>query len=622
MAALAGRNGHREAGLHAADAKQPDELSQWVPASLRRAQSRGQCFAAARWECAGSQIAKVTGHNDDYLFYRSPLTGDFDVECDVTAFTCQSMTAGTFLGNDGDRSHLWIGTFRNSARRIESQLTFSGFDDWIHHRAVSRTGIVTQSLNGLNAHVENVTSKPDPWFAVRSWWRMHAGAKDIRISGTPVIPESIDLSAAKDLRGWYPYFEESAGELGAAWEHLPDTLSSGIIVGHRGGPDAAFSESLLAYQRPLETVGSIEYEFFYEPGQSEVHPALDRMVFCLFPEGVRIHWLTDGIFDQTSLGPDNMFAVASAQSQTSPVPLKPGEWNGLILAVNQQSVTLHLNGQRICETELDAANDRVFGLFHYADQTEAKVRNVVMRGNWPTTLPDTTSQELADLRPAELDAELPKLSDVFTHDFSKGGIPAQLFAQGTNHPDGEVKVERDGLSIHRPGGGPWRDTFVNLPLIVHGDFDMEIVFEKFAAVGDEFGCIMLVVELDDEQRQQCRILRIRDEVQRHELHSSLSKIHQSGERSYSARLPKKSEASGGRLRMARRGTTLYYLFAENDSSVFRVLETEEISDRPSVANGLHFHTMCSGKGDTRVIWKSISVRAERLVSINVLNPQP
>ena len=64
--------------------------------------------------------------------------------------------------------------------------------------------------------------------------------------------------------------------------------------------------------------------------------------------------------------------------------------------------------------------------------------------------------------------------------------------------------------------------------------------------------------------------------------------------------------------MARRGTTLYYLFAEDNSSVYRVLETEEISDSSSVADGLHFHTMCNGKGETSVVWKSIIVLAERL----------
>ncbi|MBC7964348.1 MAG: DUF1583 domain-containing protein, partial [Fuerstia sp.] len=622
IAALAGLNGHRDVGAPSDAPDAVSEFTQWIPISLRRAQTRGQGLAAARWARVGSQVEKITGHNDDYLFFRSPMVGDYEVQCDVSAFTMQAMTAGTFLGNDGDRSHLWRGTFRDSARRVKSDLRFSGFDQWIHQRSVVHDDICTTSLNGLVALTDHPPAPLDPWYAVRCWWRMHAAARDIRISGNPVIPEVVELSAVSDLRGWYPYYEVSAGTPGAAWEHLPEDNSSGQIVGHSGAPHGSFCESLLAYQRPLDSVGSIDYEFFYEPGRSEIHPALDRMVFCLQPDGVRIHWLTDGPFDRTDLGPENMSEVLPGLNAPSPLPLRSGAWNQLKIAVNEQHATLHLNGQPICDADLDASNDRVFGLFHFADQTEARVRNVSMRGNWPLTLPQPNQQELADPRPEQLDADLVRLQDVFSHDFAQDGVPERFFTAGKNQPGGTVEAGADGWTIDRPGGSPWCDTFVHLPFMVHGDFDMEVGFSEFKAVGDEHGCIMLVVELDDKKRQQCRILRIRDELQRHELHSSLSEVHQDGGRSFSARQPKKTEASSGRLRLARRGTTLYYLFAENDSSVFRVLETETISDSPSVSDGLHFHTMCNGKGDTSVLWKSISIRAERLTLKPDANAKP
>jgi len=618
IAALAGLNGHREVGAPFDGKGANPELTQWIPISLRRAVTRGQCLAAARWVRVGSQVDKISGHNDDYLFFRIPLTGDYEVQCDVSASSTQAMTAGTFLGNDGVGPHLWLGTFRNSASRVDRQLKFSGLDEWIRYRSVVLHGVSTSTLNGLVAQVEPTGPTPDPWFAVRNWWRMHGAARDIRISGNPVIPEAVDLSATADLRGWYPYYEVSAGTPEAVWEHLPEDTSSGQIVGHSGAPHGSFCESLLAWQRPLDSVGSVEYEFFYEPGKSEVHPALDRMVFCLQPDGVRTHWLTDGPFDPTDLGPDNLSETLPGDHAASPLPLKPGEWNRLKLAVNEQQATVYLNGQPICECEVDASNDRVFGLFHFADQTEARVRNVTMRGNWPLILPEPDEQELADSRPIQLDADLEKLTDVFTHNFAKDGVPNQYFTPVQIQPAGKVETRQDGLFIHRPGGGPWHDIHVNLPFVVHGDFDMEVGFAEFKAIGEEHGCIMLVVELEDEKRQQCRILRLRDELQRQELHSSLSEIHQDGGRSYSASMPKKTEATNGRMRMARRGTTLYYLFAENDSSVFRVLTTEKISDSPSVSDGLHFHTMCNGKGETSVLWKSISLRAERLT----LKPDP
>ncbi len=618
IAALAGQNGHRESLVPSDAAEANSELTQWVPSSLRRAQTRGQGLAAARWARAGSQVYKITGHNDDYLFFCCPLTGDYEVECDVTTSATQAMTAGTFLGNDGVGPHMWVGTFRNSASRIESKVKLSGVDEWIHYRSKVRDGVATVSLNGLQVHVEQIGTKPDPWFAVRNWWRMHSAARDIKISGSPIILDSVELSAATDLRGWFPYYEESAGIPGAVWEHQPEHASSGQILGHRSALADTFCESLLAYQRPLDSVGSIEYEFFYEPGKTEVHPALDRMVFCLQPDGVRIHWLTDGALDRTNVSPENLSELLPRQDAASPLPLQIGKWNKLTIAVNKQVAKLHLNGQLICDCDIDASNDRIFGLFHYADQTETRVKNITMRGNWPRTLPAMNEQELADHRATQLDADLQKLRGVFTHDFAKDGVPERFFNPVHIQPNGTVETRQDGLFIRRPGGGPWFDIHVNLPFMVHGDFDIEMEFRQFNAVGDEHGCIMLVVQLDDEKQQQCRLLRIRNELQRQELHSSLSEIHKDGGRSFSSRMPKKSEALSGRLRLARRGTTLYYLFAENDSSVFRVLETEEISGNPSAPDGLHFHTMCNGKGETSVLWKSITVRAERLT----MKPDP
>jgi Protein of unknown function (DUF1583) len=49
-------------------------------------------------------------------------------------------------------------------------------------------------------------------------------------------------------------------------------------------------------------------------------------------------------------------------------------------------VTLQLNDQVIIEHTLEPTNQRAFGLFHYADETQARVRNVRDQGNWPRSL--------------------------------------------------------------------------------------------------------------------------------------------------------------------------------------------------------------------------------------------
>ena len=50
---------------------------------------------------------------------------------------------------------------------------------------------------------------------------------------------------------------------------------------------------------------------------------------------------------------------------------------------------------------MEPASERRFGLFHDKGQTAAKVRQVVLRGNWPTSLPvDSQPDLLALMAPA------------------------------------------------------------------------------------------------------------------------------------------------------------------------------------------------------------------------------
>jgi hypothetical protein len=57
------------------------------------------------------------------------------------------------------------------------------------------------------------------------------------------------------------------------------------------------------------------------------------------------------------------------------------------LTLNGDKVTLYLNGVAIYERTLEPSNRRIFGLFHDADQTEARVRGARYQGHWPRTLP-------------------------------------------------------------------------------------------------------------------------------------------------------------------------------------------------------------------------------------------
>ena len=74
-----------------------------------------------------------------------------------------------------------------------------------------------------------------------------------------------------------------------------------------------------------------------------------------------------------------------------------------------------------------------------------------------------------------------------------------------------------------------------------------------------------------------------------------------------------NESTAGTFRLARRGTTIYYLYADGDSTQYRLHRMQELTDARVRMDGLSLFTQVGGIGQTSVVWKNISVRAETIV---------
>ena len=94
-----------------------------------------------------------------------------------------------------------------------------------------------------------------------------------------------------------------------------------------------------------------------------------------------------------SLSADNAFDEPQHRRGGATLPLKVNAWNRVALSLQGDVVRLSLNGQLVYERPLEATNQRTFGVFHYADQTEARVRHIAWRGDWPRKLPPLAQQE-------------------------------------------------------------------------------------------------------------------------------------------------------------------------------------------------------------------------------------
>ena len=360
----------------------PPELTQWLAVSHPTAESRGAGEPPPSWRFERGRADYLTGSGHDGLYFRSPLSGDFEVRCQISTPEGRQMYllyGGVRLALAPDGTSLR----RSRPGQAEAVIPFAektAWGEWIDLRLVVKGGGLTVFVAEKQVHAERLPMHLDPWLAIRSAESHYlGGVRNVRIVGSPTIPPDVRIFGGSDLAGGLAeYFGESIGDEGAAWTKTGEEVVGRSIDNAKG----SFRESLLQYHRPLAEDSTVEYEFFYEPGNAEVHPALDRLVFLLDQAGPRLHWLTCGAHEREGLVPDNSRRLDGAR----PVPLKSREWNKAQLTLAGDEVTIAVNGQEVARRRLERANLRTLGWFHYADVATARIRNVVYRGQWPTDL--------------------------------------------------------------------------------------------------------------------------------------------------------------------------------------------------------------------------------------------
>lgn len=590
------------------------ELQDWILIERIRAVSRGDGNPHATWRLLERTGQHTSGHQEEYVLYRSPLAGDFEMAAEMSTWYAQGMAGGKFYGPTTGQRKLNVGTVRSGGHQTILNEPFSKFDSWLSFRSRFANDVCSIFINGRLVDQADYASARDPWVGFRFWWPSIGSFRHVNIVGDPLVPDEIALIGNEEMRGWLHYYDESIGYNNATWHARPGGNGGYEIIG-RIWPElkGANRESLIRYHRPLIEDGEIEYEFFYEPGQYQTHPAFDRLVFLLDPEGVKLHWLTDAHFDRTRLEPGNVIVETEYRRGPERLPLVVGDWNRLKLTVQDNELSLVLNDQLIYQRPIEASNDRTFGLFHFADQSEVRVRNIVMRAEWPKSIPSVTEQQLADVSVVELEASLGELPDVFECDFGSVGIPTEYFKTHGPVAQAVMSVEASGLRETVHAANKWTSVGIVPRFSMEGDFDIEAEFDQFRARDNEKGgSVRLVAHIEDQFTQIAKTIRgdyvdgrqfVRGEV-------ALS-IPEGGQRSRST--SKNTEPVGGRLRVIRRGDEFFSLFAEGDSQVFRIIHRQPISENKMMMDGVRLVTIASGIGETSVLWKNVKIRAERLL---------
>lgn len=369
-------------------------LKHWTPVTHTTAMMRGTGTPMPHWNFKNGALHHFPGHNHDGLYFRIPIRGNFEVTAEVFGWReIQFCYGGIVAGLGWHRKSFFVSHFGRDPKRTDFNPPLKDVEFTLHYRLVVQDGQYTSYVNGRKFFERRLPENPDPWFVLYQPAGHHGGLRNLKITGTPTVPTELNLSAHSELTGWLTdYYDKAFTGDETDWKKEGE-----VIVGQkRMDLLKTNQESVLHYHRPLLEDGELEYEFFYKPGETMVHPALDRLTFLLEPSGVRVHWMTDAQYERNGLLPDNVFDEPQNRRGPAQIPLKPGSWNKLKLALTDDVVSIALNGVEVYQRKLEMANQRNFGLFHYVDETEVRVRNVVYRGKWPSKLPGSSELFLAN----------------------------------------------------------------------------------------------------------------------------------------------------------------------------------------------------------------------------------
>ncbi len=588
-------------------------LQQWTSVSHTQAGQRGEGFAISHWEGAPGELRHLQGHETDAAYFSVPLLGNFDVQAQVSSFGWRETrlaVAGLWTGILYTRNQYDLGFARMRRPQQTLASAIENIGAWYDYRVEVRDGMSTSYVNGHQLHQEPFPLVPDPWLSTITQSNTFGGVRQLRVTGDPTIPEEVTLLTMSDLSNWiYDYYGQSATGETPDWR-----LEGGVLIGrHKPEWAGMYAQSVIQYHRPLLEDGEVSYEFLYAPGRILAHPALDRLVLLLTPEGVREHWLTDIHYDRTGLAADNAVEVSEHRRGPSVLPLKAEEWNQAVLAVVGDTLSLTLNGELVYERPIEPTNLRGFALFHYADQTELRVRSLQHRGDWPRSLPAVDEQELS---PAPLDVEPDQQIQMTAEfDFTQSNLDELGLGFDAAARERFLSSSDEGLTVRfTPGEQKPTAVYVGPKFGLRGDFDIIADFAglNITAPAEHWGAgIELNVDFHDERNSRIQFER------RHtkEGNQNLGGAYFSKNSDDSGQYRKETynlAPSDGRLRVSRRGGMLHYALAGPGSDDFTILSEEWV--------GTHDVRSCSIRavssdavGGVEVVWKSLSVTATEFI---------
>jgi len=388
------------------------QLAHWFPAST---QEKFYSGVTPWWVAQEGHLAHLPGAGVDLLYFKYPVTGDFEFTVDAYKGSWTETEAGyggivVEAQRYGSRTTVWSTggheTFYQGQPLQRDNETFGTITIKVANRRM-------QYL--LNNHViyEEEVNDTSPWITLYSHYTRATTFRNPRFTGNPVIPREVSLVDGDRMDGWNTSFfgttqprrrlmavkpANENDQNAYAQRNEPSEfgwqVKDGLLVG-RADAENPKSRSWAYYHRPLLDQETFSYEFYYSPGQAVAHPTIGRLALLLEAAGVEEHWITRTGWDEPVLGVSNSNRLTNPAARRGPgqLPLKQNDWNLVRLGLVGDTIQITLNEELVYERPLDPEIDHRFGLFHRQGQS-LKVREPKLTGAWPTSLSDEVRNDL------------------------------------------------------------------------------------------------------------------------------------------------------------------------------------------------------------------------------------
>jgi hypothetical protein len=185
-----------------------------------------------------------------------------------------------------------------------------------------------------------------------------------------------------ELRAGKGNSEDAAKPTAEAQDH-PSESNSGDPFAEK----ATTSQSNMTYARPLCEGEQIEYEFFHQPDVHNASPSVGRIAYLIRDGKIALRWISTGAEARESSRESNSLGDDPAAEVLAQVKLEANSWNRVQMRLEGGKVVLSIAGTDVYRRPLEKDTVARFGFFCDPTKDQVRIRNVLLKGDWPTELP-------------------------------------------------------------------------------------------------------------------------------------------------------------------------------------------------------------------------------------------